>query len=958
MSSEGDDSGSNTNGTSGGDNHGDANANQRVSQQRPNQQLHRQQRDHHNQHQQQQRRQQQVNSASLGMSSHGAGAGYGGTGLHIASTNAQLHQQLSLLREGAWLGAGQSLSQLGLPFSAYGPIMNNHAFSRGGEGLHQQFFHSNNASARRSQLEEVASESSTNRYQNTTNLMQGQSKASLTHGNMLSSAGTNSSLARNVAMLQHQLNSIGQPMSMLAPGGAPLAAISPEAFAANMQAMNNMGQQFSSYGSTNGRSPNASSNSINASTMHQLRAALSPNPSPFTGVSTRNLGRADGVMNHPESSSVASSDAGNSAAISLGALPQCQGISNDTHEPTRKGAHPLNPKTDCDLPQAQRVNTSTKPAHKSQINPKRHSTPTKVRRQESMKYIERDKSSSTSTVTEKSKLINATKSRSPFKSGVAKVVSARGQVLSREDDSMIQVPTPATAAAPKMSAEETPRRHPANAQQTSSMGGAVGGKVYSNKVTKATTPVKEARVEVKIAPSPVTKAPVSIKTNSVATTSVATDPRNENTAADPTYAIDHSLTSKKVEPKISASASTAIVPSLTAPTALSKTSDESVSTASKAHPSINSMRLTPKVAKVPTGTSKTSDKNVKAADSPAQPEPMKPVAHYSVKNDKHVVKSLPLTAATEEKTSAMEEIRKSQVDDYDPNHPIADLTVAAATNDVLALLQLYGPLTYSQLKFNIATQLETRKQGEPNKHDDLQAVLDTLVELGVIHLVDSSPVASAIISVADDTNVAYCFDQGIPRMDVVLPCELLDKLCDAGDEVSRVRERISLLRTALLEKDDVTHDESLDHSSENATNKNNRSWKRNRSDKDKSQVSTENLLKHISQSYPEIRRDPVYAEAMCMVNVDACSKDLDICLNNQGDATHNDKSEGDVMGKSDRSAKRPSSSSVSPSSGGVKKKRKKGRPPKSSNANTSKSGTDVTFSDRRSSGSPISEVNL
>lgn len=947
MSSEGDSTGSNTYGTSGGDNRGDATSNQRVSQQRPNQQHHRQQRDHQNQQQQQQRHQQQVNSASLGTSSHGAGSGYSGTGLHLAATSAQLHQQLSLLREGGWLGSGQSLSQLGLPFSAYGPIMNNHAFNRGGEGLHQQFFHSSNASVRRSQLEEIAADSSTNRYQNATNLMQGQSMAGLSPGNMMSSAGTNSSLARNVAMLQHQLNSMGQPISILGSGGAPLAAMSPEAFAANMQAMNNMGQHFSSFGPSNGMTPSASSNSINASKMQQLSAALSPNPSPFTGVSTRNLGRAEGVTNHPASLSVVSSGTGNSGAITHGAMPQCQGGSNNSHEPARKGAHPLNAKAVRNLPQTQRVKTSTKPALKSQMNPKRHSSPTQIRQQEPKRYIERDKALSTSDITAESKPINVTNITSPLRSGFANVVPSRGQAISREGDSMIHVPTPATAPSSKAAAEETLQCHPSTAQQPLATT-AISRKTTYTLATKATTPVREVCAE-ENAPSPVRKAPDSITAIRVATTPVAMDHRNENNAADPSHVINPPWTSKKVEPKTPSSVPAATGHSLGAPKASPKQSEKLMSKASN--------KLTSKVENLSADPSKTNDNIIDLAWAPTKQGEIERAAHTFLKNDNPVMKSLPVTGATYEKTAVRAEVRKSQVDDYDPTHPIADLTVAAATNDILALLQLYGPLTYSQLKFNIATQLDTQQQGEHEKHDDLQEILDTLIELGVIHSVDTSPIASTISSIAEDADITYCFGRGIPRMDVILPCDLLDKLCVAGDEVLRARERISLLRTALLEKDELIHDELEEDESENTTNRKLISRKRKRNDEDECQISTRNLLNQLSQNYPEIILDPVFAEALCMCNVDSASENLGTRLNDQGEATINDNGDNDALEKSETSATRPSSSSVSSSSGGGTKKRKKGRPPKSSHVNTSNSGTDVTFIDRRSSGSPVSEVN-
>ena len=49
-----------------------------------------------------------------------------------------------------------------------------------------------------------------------------------------------------------------------------------------------------------------------------------------------------------------------------------------------------------------------------------------------------------------------------------------------------------------------------------------------------------------------------------------------------------------------------------------------------------------------------------------------------------------------------------------------------------------------------------------------------------------------------DPNPIYFFGKGVPRMDTVLPSDILDKIWEAGEEVLRTRRRIGMLREVLV----------------------------------------------------------------------------------------------------------------------------------------------------------------
>ena len=53
----------------------------------------------------------------------------------------------------------------------------------------------------------------------------------------------------------------------------------------------------------------------------------------------------------------------------------------------------------------------------------------------------------------------------------------------------------------------------------------------------------------------------------------------------------------------------------------------------------------------------------------------------------------------------------------------------------------------------------------------------------------------------DDPNPIYCYGNGVPRMDVVLPSQILSDIKKAGEEVKRMKLRIDILRRALIMAD-------------------------------------------------------------------------------------------------------------------------------------------------------------
>lgn len=282
-------------------------------------------------------------------------------------------------------------------------------------------------------------------------------------------------------------------------------------------------------------------------------------------------------------------------------------------------------------------------------------------------------------------------------------------------------------------------------------------------------------------------------------------------------------------------------------------------------------------------------------------------------------------------------------------HSLADPTVVAGVNSIIALLQSYGPLSYEQLKFNMATQLVPLNQPvKSDTRDKLQKVLGILVELGIIHQVDKSSLgknnnlmtksaakklkekkeeesiatkekegeagvtSNSGTKSADqpDLNPIYCFGSGIPRMDVVLPSQILGDIKESGEEVLRMQKRIAMLTNALRE---------IDQSASKEVGKDDKEGNR-------SYEKAKSVLKQVLELHPEVAQDPVYAAALRMFKL----KEGIPGLNEEDEERTLQNIHGSGGGKL---GKRASASSLGSVDGIGKKKRKKGRPRKNSSAN-------------------------
>ncbi|KAK1747859.1 hypothetical protein QTG54_001822 [Skeletonema marinoi] len=282
-------------------------------------------------------------------------------------------------------------------------------------------------------------------------------------------------------------------------------------------------------------------------------------------------------------------------------------------------------------------------------------------------------------------------------------------------------------------------------------------------------------------------------------------------------------------------------------------------------------------------------------------------------------------------------------------HSLADPTVIAGVNSIIALLQSYGPLSYEQLKFNMATQLVPLNQPvKSDTKDKLQQVLGILVELGIIHQVDKASLGkngnlmtksaakklkekkeeessaakekegeSGVVPKSGtksvdrpDLNPIYCFGNGIPRMDVVLPSQILSDIKESGEEVLRMQKRIEILRNALREIDETASED------------------KGKDDKvgNKSYEKAKGVLKQLLELHPEVVQDPVYAAALRMFKL----KEGIPGLNEEDEERTLQNIHGSSGGKL---KKRASASSLGSAEGSGKKKRKKGRPRKNSSAN-------------------------
>ena len=259
----------------------------------------------------------------------------------------------------------------------------------------------------------------------------------------------------------------------------------------------------------------------------------------------------------------------------------------------------------------------------------------------------------------------------------------------------------------------------------------------------------------------------------------------------------------------------------------------------------------------------------------------------------------------------------------------------------------------------MATQLVPLNQpvqSGANK-DKLQQVLGILVEMGIIHEVDKMslgkggslmtksatkklkekeaeestaakekegdkggvpPKSDTESAVQPDLNPIYCFGNGIPRMDVVLPSQIIGEIKESGEEVLRMKKRIEILRNALREIDATPSDEKgKDDKEGNISHVKSTTLPNEKS---------KGVLKQLLELHPEIVQDPVYAAALRMFKL----KEGIPGLNEEDEERTLQNIHGSSGGKL---SKRASASSLGSADGSGKKKRKKGRPRKNSSAN-------------------------
>lgn len=150
---------------------------------------------------------------------------------------------------------------------------------------------------------------------------------------------------------------------------------------------------------------------------------------------------------------------------------------------------------------------------------------------------------------------------------------------------------------------------------------------------------------------------------------------------------------------------------------------------------------------------------------------------------------------------------------------LPDYTAVRQTvKDLLALLQLYGPLTANQLEYNLPP---VQPAAVPwSIHD----VLNILVAIDLVQEVQGTG--------------QYCMQEGIPRADAILPAELPAEIQQAHEETENSWKRCQILRAALLEEHPKNFRE---------------------------------VLKQILKEYPGVMQDPVYWTAMRNCHIDTHS---------------------------------------------------------------------------------------
>jgi hypothetical protein len=190
------------------------------------------------------------------------------------------------------------------------------------------------------------------------------------------------------------------------------------------------------------------------------------------------------------------------------------------------------------------------------------------------------------------------------------------------------------------------------------------------------------------------------------------------------------------------------------------------------------------------------------------------------------------------------------------DYPILQQT----TTDMLALLQLYGPLTAAQLEYNLpplppATQEQQQSLHGKHVHD----VLQVLVCIGIVEQVQEPVLPNNVGATTTTTPPPrYVVGRGgVPRPDVLTPQGILDEIQSTQREIEASVQRSRILQAALQPS-------SIQPSTSNATPHTN-----------SSKTTARAVLQELLRDFPEILYDPVYLMALKNCHVDVGGVSLD-----------------------------------------------------------------------------------
>jgi hypothetical protein len=156
------------------------------------------------------------------------------------------------------------------------------------------------------------------------------------------------------------------------------------------------------------------------------------------------------------------------------------------------------------------------------------------------------------------------------------------------------------------------------------------------------------------------------------------------------------------------------------------------------------------------------------------------------------------------------------------------ITIQQTVKDLLALLQLYGPLTANQLEYNLPPVPQATA---PHLSWTIHDVLSILVAIGLVQFVSK-------------TN-QYCMFGGLPRATPIYPTDIPSEIQQAVHEAEDSFKRCKILRDAL--RSNVNNNNCNKHTTK----------------------YYKDVLKELLQDYPQILNDPVYYTALRNCNIDA-----------------------------------------------------------------------------------------